>query len=119
MAEGIKIYSIKKNPCLHTGNKKTAFETTFGVSTPLGLHSTIIQKELWSTLKTAKHLFSAVIIEYDNSADENDEDDNHCFCPSDYVDFRLDYEEDGVPLPLPESIVELSRKCLLVVTKAC
>lgn len=56
--------------------KTTPYKATFGIETPLGLQSTSIPIEKWSTLKTAEDLFTMLGLPFEKIADDDDDAEN-------------------------------------------
>lgn len=73
---GCKFIQFKKNHSFHTGMKCAPYKATFGIETPLGLQSTSIPIEKWSTLKTAEDLFAMLGLPFEKIDDDIDADDD-------------------------------------------
>ena len=67
---GCKFVQLQKKHAHHSGNKCIPYKANVGINTPIGLKSTIISKEKWNELKTAKDLYEIWGIPYEN--DESD-----------------------------------------------
>ena len=49
---GCKFVQLQKNHTYHSANKKSPYETCFGIETPMGLKATRVPIELWKDMKS-------------------------------------------------------------------
>jgi hypothetical protein len=110
---GCKFVQLQKNHTYHSANKKSPYETCFGIETPMGLKATRV--ELWKDMKSAKDLFRICGVPYDDleddqkilDFDDDDEDEN--------VDDVFEFDKQSVqsePEPEP-TLNDENREALL------